>query len=53
MKYNEKKLIYQILSGQQAGFDFIYMGIKRHPHLVRDYIIFLHPMIQNTYKDFF
>jgi hypothetical protein len=45
MKYNGKNLIYQILSGQQAGFDFIYMGLKRHPHLVAEYISFIHPLI--------
>ncbi len=53
MKYNGKNLIYQILSGQQAGFDFIYMGLKRHPHLVTEYIGFIHPLIENTYKEFF
>lgn len=52
MKYNGKNLIYQILSGQQAGFDFIYMGLKRHPHLVTEYIGFIHPLIENTYKEF-
>lgn len=53
MKYNDKNLVYQILSGQQAGFDFIYMGIKRHPHLVPEYFEFIHPLIKNTYKEFY
>lgn len=53
MKYNNKNLVYQVLSSQQAGFDFIYMGIKRHPHLVPEYFDFIHPLVQNSYKEFY
>jgi hypothetical protein len=33
LKYNSKNLVYQLLSSQPHGFDFLYMGIKRHPNL--------------------
>lgn len=32
-KYNSKNILYQILCKEGEGFDFLYMGLKRHPYL--------------------
>lgn len=45
LKYNGKNLVYQILCKESIGFDFLYMGLKRHPDLVREYSDFLYPLI--------
>lgn len=34
LKYNSKNLVYQILSKENVGFDFLYMSLKRHPDMV-------------------
>lgn len=31
LKYNGKNIVYQILCKEINGFDFLYMGLKRHP----------------------
>lgn len=52
-KYNSKNIVYQILSKEGEGFDFIYMGLKRHPSLNYEIFDSLHILIQGIMKDFF
>jgi hypothetical protein len=53
LKYNSKNLIYQILCREGVGFDFLYMGLKRHPDLANEFTEFLYPLIGDALKDFF
>ena len=53
LKYNSKNLIYQILTKETVGFDFLYMAIKRHPDLVDDFTPFVFLMTGQALPDFF
>lgn len=52
-KYNEKNILYQILVKENEGFDFLYMGLKRHPYLNEQIVESFYPLLKGTLKDFF
>lgn len=51
-KYNSKNILYQILSKEGEGFDFLYMGLKRHPYLNYEIFDFLNLLLQGALHDF-
>ena len=53
LKYNSKNLVYQLLVQESAGFDFLYMALKRHPDLSTNFAAGLYPVIRESLNDFF